>query len=84
VEQYSESEHVSKLGERLGDADFRDLFVSDPSQALSDADIDEQAVPKNVVDALRRCQPEELAALANVRNALIDAGVEERYMSKIV
>jgi putative modified peptide len=84
VEQYSGREHVSKLGERLGDADFRDSFTSDPSQALNEAGIDEQALPDGVVDALRNCQPEELAAVAKVRNALAEAGVARDDAGEIV
>ena len=84
MEQYSGSEHVSKLGERLGDEDFRSSFASDPSQALSDAGIDEQALPDGVVDALRSCQPEELAAVAKVRNALAGAGVSRSDAGDIV
>jgi hypothetical protein len=84
VDQYSESDHVSKLGERLGDEDFRNSFKSDPSQALSDAGIDEEGLPDGVLEALRHCQPEELKAVAKVRGAPMDAGVEARYRSDIV
>jgi hypothetical protein len=83
-QQYSGRGHVSKLGERLGDADFRESFTGDPSQALSDAGIDEQALPDGVVDALRNCQPEELAAVAKVRSALAEAGVAPSDSGEVV
>ena len=85
MEQYgSGGEHVATLGERLGDEDFRNSFAQDHSQALNNAGIDEQALPDGVVDALRGCSPEELKAVARVRGALIDAGVEDRYRADIV
>lgn len=84
MEQYSESGHGSKLGKALADEDFRNSFASDPSQALKDQGIDEQALPNGVVDALSNCQPEELAAVARVRAALVDAGVSREDSGDIV
>jgi hypothetical protein len=68
----------------LGDEDFRKSFNSDPSQALSDAGINEDALPDGVVDALRGCEPEELAAVARVRSALVAAGVSRDDAGDIV
>ena len=84
MEQYGESSHAAKLGERLGDDDFRESFAQDQSQALKDAGIDEEALPDGVLDALRSCQPEELAAVAKVRNALMNAGVAREDSGDIV
>jgi putative modified peptide len=84
VDQYSGSSHLSKLGERLGDEKFRKSFKSDPSQALSEAGIDEDALPDGVMKALRSCEPPELAAVAKVRNALIDEGVAREDAGEIV
>ena len=76
--------HVAKLGENLADPDFRNSFAEDHSQALKDAGIDEEALPDGVVGALRNCQPEELAAVARVRNALMEAGVAREDAADIV
>jgi hypothetical protein len=84
VEQYSGKSHVANLGERLGDEDFRQSFKEDPSQALSDAGIDEQELPGGVVDALRGFEPEELAAVAKVRGALRAANVAPEDSGEIV
>jgi hypothetical protein len=84
VEQYSGGSHASKLGESLGDEKFRQSFKNDPSKALSDAGIKEDALPDGVVDALRGCEPEELGAVARVRSALVDAGVSREDAGDIV
>jgi hypothetical protein len=84
VEQYSGKSHVANLGKRLGDEDFRRSFKKDPSQALNDAGIDEQELPDGVVETLRGCEPEELAAVAKVRGALRDAGVGPEDAGEIV
>ena len=84
MEQPSGSDPVSELGRRLGDEDFRNAFAKDPSQALSDKGIDEQALPDRLVDTLSGCDPEELAALAKVRSGLESAGVDKKYWSQIV
>jgi hypothetical protein len=84
VEQYGESSHAAKLGESLADEDFRNSFSQDQSQALRDAGIDEDALPDGVVEALRRCEPEELAAVAKVRGALMGAGVTREDAGDIV
>lgn len=76
--------HVAKLGQSLGDADFRNSFAEDHSQALKDAGIDEDALPDGVIDALRKCQPEELTAVARLRTALMDAGVSRDDAGEIV
>jgi hypothetical protein len=84
MNQYGKSSDAAKLGERLGDEDFRNSFTQDPSQALQDAGIDETALPDGAIDALRSCQPEELAAVAKVRNALMDARVAPHHAADIV
>jgi hypothetical protein len=76
--------HVAKLGESLGDADFRNSFAENHAQALKDAGIDESSLPAGLIDALLRCQPEELAALAKVRGALVDEGVSLDLAGRIV
>lgn len=84
MEQYGESSHAAKLGKSLGDEDFRKSFAQDQSKALKDAGIDEEALPDGVLDALRPCEPEELAAVAKVRDALERAGVGREYSGDIV
>ena len=83
MEQYGNS-HVANLGERLGDEDFRQSFKQDPSQALTDAGIDEQELPDGVVKALQGFEPEELAAVAKMRGALNAAGVAREDAGDIV
>jgi hypothetical protein len=76
--------HVAKLGESLRDAAFRNSFADNHAQALKDAGIDEAALPDGIIDALGNCQPEELAAVAKVRGALMDAGVSREDAGRIV
>jgi hypothetical protein len=76
--------HVAKLGESLGDADFRNSFAENHAQTLQDAGIEEGSLPAGLIDALLRCQPEELAALAKVRGALVDEGVSLDLACRIV
>jgi hypothetical protein len=84
VGQYGGNDHVSKLGEHLKDENFRTSFARDQSQALSDAGINEKALPSGILDTLSNCSPQELATLASVRGALEDAGVDQRHIAQIV
>ena len=84
MEQYGGNDHVSKLGEHLKDESFRTSFAQDQSQALSDAGINEKALPSGILETLSNCSPQELATLASVRGALEDAGVDQRHIAQIV
>jgi hypothetical protein len=84
VEQYPENEHVSTLCDQLMDEAFRRAFADDHAQALKQADIDEQALPEGMIEAIRGCSAEELATLARVRGALEAANVPPRYIACMV
>ena len=84
MEQYGDNDHVSKLGKHLKDESFRTSFAQDQSQALSDAGINEKALPSGILDTLSNCSPQELATLASVRGALEEAGVDQRHIAQIV
>ena len=64
---------LSGLGEALSSSAFRKSFFADPHGALSRTGLKAEDLPEEVLDALSDLTPEELRALARVRDAVHQA-----------
>lgn len=68
-------EAVAELGKRLTDPWFRASFARDARAAVNKAGLDAQEIDPEVLGVLSELTPAELRVLAQVGQALRDAGI---------
>jgi hypothetical protein len=80
----SEYDDLGKLGELLTTPSFRAAFARDPWRATREAGLDPDSIDSTVFDALSELTAAELRVLAEVGQALRDAGVEASTSLRMV
>lgn len=66
--------NVAKLAEAIKDPGWSQSFCSDPHRMLQEAGIDAKLLPAGAVDALSGMGSEELRAISEYSEKLIEAG----------
>lgn len=64
---------LNQLASRLGEAEFRESFIADPSGAAQGVGVDAGALPPGLLDALAVMSGDQLAIVSSVQSAIIDA-----------
>ncbi len=77
-------EEITKLGTAISKRDFRDLFSTDPDEALQQHGVDRGQLPQELLDALTSLSPEQLEALASVKDALKKHNVPPHITAEMV
>jgi len=80
----SEDDELEKLAEFLATPVFRAVFARDPWRATREAGLDPDAIDPTVFGVLTGLSSAELRALAEVGQALRDAGIDSGVVMKMV
>jgi hypothetical protein len=77
-------EEIAKLGTAISKKDFRDSFSTDPDGTLQQHDVDKGQLPQELLDTVTSLSPEQLEALASVKDVLMKHKVPQHIAAQMV